>query len=66
LFGKKEKVRNVKTISGKEVLMQHHLVVMDILCRKIQNINAVQASKVKFWSLKHNVSKRHWRKRWRG
>jgi len=40
--------------------MQHGLVVMDILYRKVQNLNehAVRTSKVKFWKLKHeNVQK---------
>jgi len=34
------------------------LLVMDILCRKFQNVHAVRTSKVKLWRLKHeNVQK---------
>jgi len=39
-------------------MMQHCLVVMDILYKKIQNVHAVRTSKVKLWRLKHeNVQK---------
>jgi len=47
LVGKKEKVRNVKTIPGKEMMMLHCLVVMDILYKKVQYVNAVRTNKVK-------------------
>jgi len=35
-IGKEEKVRNVKAILCEELMMQHHLVVMDILYRRFK------------------------------
>jgi len=58
LIGKEEKVRNVKAVPGEEVMMQHRIVLVDILYRKVQNVHAVRTSKEKLWRLKHeNVQK---------
>jgi len=41
LVGKEKNVRNIKTIPG-EVMMQHCLVVMDILYKKVQKGKVVE------------------------
>jgi len=46
LVGKEEKVKkNVIAIPGEEVMMQHRLVVMDILFRKVQHVHAVRQAR---------------------
>lgn len=52
LVGKREKVRNVKTIPGEEIMKQHRLLVMDLMVSTERNVERVYKSRVKTWKLK--------------
>ena len=48
------KCKNVKTVPGEEVMMQHHLVVMDIGYSRKQHDRKVKVGRIKTWKLKES------------